>query len=60
MIESARKEDWSLLYNRPKATMRMTGSHHEEQQKATESTTGSHREDDRSLPRERQKATMQQ
>ena len=28
MIESAREEDWSLLYNRPEATMRMTGSHH--------------------------------
>ena len=28
MIESARKEHRSPLYNRPKATRRMTGSHH--------------------------------
>lgn len=28
MTESANKEDRSPLYNRPKATMRMTESHH--------------------------------
>ena len=43
MTESANKEDRSPLYNRPKATMRMTGSH---------------RKDDKKPPQEQQEATM--
>lgn len=43
MTESAYKKDRSPLYNRPKTTKRMTGSH---------------RKDDKKPPQEQQEATM--